>query len=121
MSMPEISDDTPAEIFALVAQPRCRVILCYLLQQDRPLSLTELTRYITRQESDSSSQDFHSDKYDEVYESLTREHIPRLREAGLLTQKQTYEQTVITLTERVQYVKPALRPYERTPRKYHID
>ncbi|WP_438267360.1 DUF7344 domain-containing protein [Haladaptatus halobius] len=119
--MPEISEDTPAEIFELVAQPRCRGILCYLLQQDRPLPLTELTRYIATQESDNSSQESHSDNYNEVYESLTREHIPRLREAGLLTQKQTYEQTVVTLTERVQYVKPALRPYELTPQKYYID
>jgi hypothetical protein len=121
LHMPEISDDTPADIVALGAQPRCRDVLCYLLQQDRPRPLSEIAYHITVQESKENGLNWSSKLYTEVHESLTHEHIPRLCDAGVVVQKQLHEETLLTLTHRIRYLKPTLQPYTLTPDKYHID
>jgi hypothetical protein len=119
--MPEISDDTPADILALVAQPQCRHILCYLLQQNRSCRLSEIARYITNLECTKTGQKQRSTTYSDVYTSLERKHLPNLREAGVITQTQTTDEIRLTLTHRIHCVEPSLRPYLPTPTRYYID
>ncbi|WP_438267513.1 DUF7344 domain-containing protein [Haladaptatus halobius] len=119
--MTRITDDTPTDIFILLERAYCRETLCYLLQQDRTVPLTEVARHITQQEADTQHETISPTVYENIYASLEREHIPRLVEAGLVTQTRRCDHLLISLTSNIQYVEPSLRPYAPTPNRYRID
>lgn len=82
---------TPAEkllpletVFDLLAKPRRRETLYYLLDCTHPATVDELTEHVTRREVATRTETVSTEAYERVGEALHRTHLPRLADAGVI-------------------------------------
>ena len=73
-----------AEIFDLLSSRRRRHALHFLSQQDRPVSLKDLSRQLAAWEQAVRPEDVTYDQRKPVYTALRQFHLPRMDEAGVV-------------------------------------
>lgn len=66
-------------VFDVLSKERRRYVLYYLDQSDEPVSIEELTEKI--REWESSSDELNDETFDDVYLSLTHNHLPKAARA----------------------------------------
>lgn len=115
-------NDVPEAVVELLDQSRCQDVLCYLRQQERPVSFDELTRRIANWESDRSRSDVSDVHFEEISRSLRQDYLPPLIELGLLERHRNYEEEYLTITEKVETIESDLRPRaELGPTEYRVE
>ncbi|WP_458191025.1 DUF7344 domain-containing protein [Haladaptatus sp. NG-WS-4] len=115
-------NDTPAAVVELLDDSRYQDLLCYLRQQERPVSLAELTRKIARWESEHSSADVPDSRIEDVSTSLRQDVIPTLVEIGVIERQQHGGEKYFTTTEKVETIESELQPRpELGPTEYRVE
>lgn len=110
----ELEEDV---IFDILSNSRRRNILVYLLQNQEPMTIQELSRKVAARENDIPVDDVTKEQQKRVYVSLYQTHIPNLVDAGLVTQDE--EAGTVELEGRVQYVVPYLSENGFEERPWH--
>ncbi|WP_458210093.1 DUF7344 domain-containing protein [Haladaptatus sp. NG-SE-30] len=115
-------NDTPATVVELLDQSRCQDVLCYLRQQERPVSLAELTRKISQWESDHPDSDVPDGRLEDISTALQQDHLPTLIEVGLIERQHSGGEEYFTTTEKVETIESNLQPRpELGPTEYRVE
>lgn len=77
----EVSQD---EIFDLLSNPRRRFVINYLFEEDRPVSIQELSRELATWEFEVDADELTDQQEKRIYVALYQTHIPKLEDAGVV-------------------------------------
>ena len=83
-------------IFDILSKRRRRYALYYLEQQNRPVSVSELTEQIANWESDPDQFTIPEGKFEDVEMSLKHQHLPKAAEVEFIEYDREREALVLT-------------------------
>lgn len=71
-------------VFDLLSNRRRRFVLHYLIREDRPVSIQELSRQLAMWEFESEAEDLTDQQEKRIYVALYQTHLPKLEDAGVV-------------------------------------
>lgn len=77
----ELSQDL---LFDLLSNRRRRFVLHYLLREDRPVSIQELSKQVAMWEFGVTDEELSDQQKKRIYVALYQTHVPKLEEAGVI-------------------------------------
>lgn len=84
------------EIFDILRKKRRRYALYYLEQQDRPVSVSELTERIAHWESDPDQFTIPDGKFEDIEVMLKHQHLPKAAEVEFIEYDEDRQEIVLT-------------------------
>lgn len=100
-SQEEISQD---DIFDLLSNPRRRFVINYLLREDRPVGIQELSRELATWEFEVEPEELTDQQEKRIYVALYQTHVPKLEEAGVVDYDA--DASLIELTDAATQLQP---------------
>ena len=98
-------------VFTALSNQRRRYALSYLLEQDEPVGIKELSRRVAARENDVPLEEVTHKQRKRVYIALHQNHLAHLEDLGLIECGRSRE--AITLTDHASGLKPFLDPSVR--------
>jgi hypothetical protein len=103
------SDVPPRDdVFSALSNERRRYVLEYLLEQDEPVGIRELSRHVAAKENGVPVEDVTHDQRKRVYIALHQNHLPQLGDMGFVDNGRASE--AIELTDRASVLDAYLDP-----------
>ena len=103
----EITQD---EIFDLLSNPRRRYVINYLLRENRPVSIQELSKELATWEFDVDEDQLTDQQEKRIYVALYQTHIPKLEDVGVIDYDD--DASLVELTDQARQLQPYV---EETP------
>lgn len=100
-------------VFEALSNDRRRQVLSYLLEQDEPVGIKELSRVVAAQENDIPADEVTHEQRKRVYIALHQNHLPFLDDASLIECGRTKDD--IELTDCEPLLKSYLYPSSERP------
>jgi len=97
----EISQD---EIFDLLSNPRRRYVINYLLREDRPVSIQELSKELAMWEFEVDADELTDQQEKRIYVALYQTHIPKLEDVGVI--EYDSDASLVELTDQATQLQP---------------
>lgn len=96
---------TKNTIFDVLRNSRRRMVLRYLLRESEPVQMGDLAEHVARLEHDAGYGPVSSKQRKRVYVALYQSHLPRMRDAELVTYD---ESKVVALSDAAAAIEPFL-------------
>jgi len=97
----EISQD---EVFDLLSNPRRRFVINYLLREDRPVSIQELSRELATWEFEVDPEELTDQQEKRIYVALYQTHVPKLEDVGVI--EYDSDTSLVELTDQATQLQP---------------
>lgn len=104
------------EVFDLLSNRRRRYVLNYLLREDRPVSIQELSRELAMWEFDVDADELTDQQEKRIYVALYQTHIPKLEDVGVIDYDA--DASLVELTEEARQLQPYVEEGEYRERPW---
>jgi hypothetical protein len=98
------SQISQGEIFDLLSNPRRRFVINYLLRENRPVSIQELSRELAKWEFGVDDEELTDKQEKRIYVALYQTHIPKLEDFGVV--EYDSDASLVELTDEVTRLQP---------------
>ncbi|WP_425556817.1 DUF7344 domain-containing protein [Haladaptatus pallidirubidus] len=106
----------------LLGYSRVQDTLCYLRQQNRPVTCKNLAHKIASWESGQPSSKAPDELIHEISDSLQHDYLPKLVEIGLIEREQKYDEEYLRVTDKINAIEADLNPRsELGPTEYRVE
>lgn len=108
-------------VFDLLSNRRRRFVLHYLLREDRPVSIQELSKQVAMWEFDAEAEELTDQEEKRIYVALYQTHIPKLEDAGVIDYDS--DTGLVEIADQARQLQPYLEesgPEERPWHWYYI-